>query len=247
MRTIKEISNDIEAANDLLTKEVDALPYGVRPALRAQMIQASEKLPQLLDEMKSVVVPSKLVGLFASGDKTSIDKVAEFLTANDGVVIDAAQVYRTITDLVEPSYSRDRIFCTTQYSLLVQGITKIAGDLGYLEIESPKFKETICPDTASTLAHIKNCLRECRVGDQANVDILTKTVIDAIVKNEIDSKQIPVMVIGVTSTEERNAIAVLFSRAVDYVFPTKFEPSAQKIVALFKVQKQVDVDEKEEE
>ena len=244
-RTIKEISEDIETTNELLKREVDAVPYGVRPALRAQIIQASERLPKLLEEMKAVIVPSKVVGLFATGDKTSIDKTVEFLTQNGGIVLDAAQIYREITDLVEGSYSKDRTFCTTQFSLLVQGITEVGNDLGYLEIEAPKYKETICPDTAATLAHIRNTLRECHVGDQANVDLLTKGLIDAIVRDKIDSKQIPVIVIGVASVEERNTIATLFSRSVDFAFPLKFEPTAAKIVALFKAQKQIDTDEVE--
>jgi hypothetical protein len=252
MRTIKEISEEIETTNELLKREVDAVPYGVRPALRGQIIQASERLPKLLDEMKAVIIPSKLIGLFATGDKTSIDKTAEFLThtdeegkSNGGVVLDAAQMYRTITDLVEPSYSRDRVFCTTQFSLLIQGITEIGNNLGYQEIEAPKHKETTCPDTAATLAHIRNTLRGCHVGDQANIDLLTKNAIDAIVRDKIDSKQIPVIVIGVASVEERNAIATLFSRSVDFVFPTKFEPTAAKIVAMFKAQKQVDPEKTE--
>jgi hypothetical protein len=249
-RTIAEVSKDIETTTEIVNYVLEAVPSSQRPAVQTAMIQASERLPKLLDEMKEAVIPSKLIGLFADGDKTSIDKVAEFLTRenedgtnNGGIVLDAAQLYRSITDLVEGSYSRDRIFCTTQYSLMIQKISTIAIDLGYREIESPKFKETICPNTAATLAHIRNCLRECRVGDQANIDLLTKALVDAIVRNQIDSKQIPVMIIGVASMEERNAIATLFSRSFDYTFKVGFEPTAQKIVALFKAQKQVDVEE----
>jgi hypothetical protein len=254
MRTIAEVSKDIAEVTEVVSQELEGVPYGIRPAVQMQIIQASEKLPKLLQEMKEIVIPSKLVGLFASGDKTSIDKTASFLTeanpdtgkTNGGILLDAAQLYRSVTDLVEPSYSRDRIFCTTQYSLMIQKITHIATDLGYLEIESPKFRETICPDTATTLSHIRNLLRECKVGDQANIDLLTKTVIDGIVRDGIDSKQIPVIVVGVGSVDERNAIATLFSRSTDYVFPVGFTPTVPKIVALFKAQKQADVESTEE-
>jgi hypothetical protein len=237
-RTVEQISKDITEVNRILSQEIEAIHYSQRPAVQMSMIQASERMPKLLEEMKSAIIPSRLVGLFANGDDASIGKVAEFLTSNSGVVLDAAQLYRTITDLVEPSYSRDRTFCTTQYSLMIQKVSEIGTNLGYLEIESPKYKESICPDTSSTMAHIRSMLRGCRVGDQANVDLLTKTLIDIIVKNKINSKQIPVMIIGTSSKEEQNAIATLFNRTFDYTFPPNFKPDVQKIVNLFKSQKQ---------
>jgi hypothetical protein len=241
-RTLAEVSKDVEAATKVVSQEIEAVHYSQKPAVQMAMIQASERLPQLLEEMKSIVIPSKLVGLFASGDKTSIDKTAELLTDNEGIVLDAAQLYRSVTDLVEPSYSRDRTFCSTQFHLMIQKITSIAIDLGYLEIEAPKHRETICPDTAATLAHVRNLLRECRVGDQANIDLLTKTVLDAIVREQIVAQQIPVMVVGVGSVDERNAIATLFNKSVDFTFPVNFNPTVAKIVSLFKEQKKV-VDE----
>jgi hypothetical protein len=246
MRTIAEVSKDIENTNQVISQEIEAVPYGQRPAVQIQVIQASEKLPRLLDEMRAIVIPSNLVGLFVSGDKEAMESTAKFLNDNEGVVLDAAQLYQSITDLVEPSYSADRLFCTTQYSLMVQKISQIATDLGYMEIESPKFREAVCKDAAATLAHIRSILRECRVGDQANIDLLTKTLVDGIVRNEIDSKQIPVMVTGVGSMEERNAIATLFSRSSDCVLPVGFVPTAAKIVALFKAQKPVQVESTDE-
>jgi hypothetical protein len=241
-RTLAEVSKDVEETTRVVSQEIEAVHYTARPAVQMAMIQASERLPKLLDEMKSIVIPSKLVGLFASGDKTSIDKTAELLTKNEGIVLDAAQMYRSVTDLVEPSYSRDRVFCSTQFHLMIQKITSIAIDLGYLEIEAPKHRETTCPDTAATLGHIRRILRECRVGDQANIDLLTKSILDVIVREQIDSQKIPVMVVGVGSVDERNAIATLFNKSIDFTFPKDFDPTVAKIVSLFKEQKKV-VDE----
>jgi hypothetical protein len=237
-RTIRDIIKDIQNTNSILRKEIESVPYGQRPALQIAMIQASEKLPRLLSEIKQVVVPTRLVGLFASGDETSINKTAAFLVENEGIVLNANKIYQDIASRVEPSYSKDRLFCTTQYSLMVGAISDIGLELGYLEIESPKFKELVCKTFADTVTHIKNTLRECKVGDQANVDLLTNAVVDAIVKEEIDSKQIPVIVTGVTSIEERNAIATIFNKSIDFTFSPDFEPTAEKIVALFKSQSQ---------
>jgi hypothetical protein len=50
------------------------------------------------------------------------------------------------------------------------------------------------------------------------------------------------MVVGVGSVDERNAIATLFNKSVDFTFPVNFNPTVAKIVSLFKEQKKV-VDE----
>jgi hypothetical protein len=234
MRTIEQIGNDIKSTNNILKRELEAVPYGQRPAFQIAFIQATERLPKLLDEMKKVVIPHRLLGLFASGDNDTIKNVSKFLINNEGLVIDAAQMYRTIADLVEPSYDKTRNFTTTQYGLMIQGITNIGIELGYAEIEPPKFVEKFCPKPTDTLEHIRTALRNCHVGDQANVQLLTKQIVDGIVKNEIDSPQIPVMVIGTASVEERNVVATLFSHSNDYVFPSNFEPTVPKLVSLFK-------------
>ena len=246
MRTIDQISAEITDTAVIASQEIEKVALGQRPAVQMSMIQASERLPKLLEEMEELAIPSRLVGLFADGDKTSIDKAAKIVTKEGGVVLDAAQLYRSVVDLVEPSYSKDRNFCTTQYSLVIQKISQIATDLGYLEIQPPKFKEAICPDTASTLQHVKNCLRECGVGDQATKDLLTKSIVDAIVRNKISSSQIPVMVIGANSVQERNAISVLFSRSVNYTFLPEFVPTVAKVAALFKEQKQKNLEEEKD-
>lgn len=245
MRQITEITQEITEAKKLIATDMDDVPYQYRASVRTQKVQAEHKLPYLLAEIKQVTVPTRLVGLFASGNANSVEKVADFLKANQGVVVDATKMYREITDTVEKSYGRDREFGSCQYSLVVQEISQIGIFLGYQEISSPKFLATLCPDTAATFNYIKKILREANIGDQANKDLLTLDILDAIVKGNIDSKQVPVMVLGVTSTEERNQISTIFSRIVEYNFASGFTPTVKNISNLFKSQKQSDLNEEE--
>jgi hypothetical protein len=246
MRTLQEISKDLAEATASATMELDAVPYKNRAAAQTVIIQATEKLPKLLEEIKEVVVPNRLVGLFATGDTESTVRTALFLESNGGVVVDASKIYDDIADLIEPSYSKERIFCTTQYSLLIQGVRALASELGYLEVESPPFKETICKTREDTINHVRTTLRECGVGDMANRDMLSKQIIDTIVRDSVDSKQIPVLIVETSSVEERNAIAALFARSVDYKFAPGFVPTAAKVVSLFKATKQETDDDKAE-
>ena len=249
MRTLTNIAAEVSNNNKILSMEVESVPFGQRPAIHVAKIQASQKLPVLLEEIKSVVIPSRLVGLFATGDLTAINDTINVLTfskdkegkTNGGIFLDVAQLYRSIVDLVEPSYGRDRTFSSLQYSIVIRKISEIGINLGYQEINPPKFASQICPDTASTMSHVRKMLRDCKVGDQANLDLLTNKVIDAIVRDKIDSKHIPVIVTEVNSQDEKNAIATLFSRIVDYKFPTGFIATSKTVAQLFREPKEEEI------
>jgi len=235
---LSEVMDTIVELRKIINKEMESVPYGLRPSVSIAKAQAASQLDGLIEDVKSKTIPFSLVGLIATGDEQSIDSVAKFLTDNGGIVIDVAALYKQIASLVEPSYSIERIFCTTQYHLLVQGITVVATDLGYLEIEAPKFQEILCKTPTDTLNHIRNTLRDCGAGDQANKDLLTKQIIDAIIAGKIVSKQIPVLVMGVSSVEERAALSSLFGRITEFEFPPDFTPDVKNVTALFRVKKQ---------
>ena len=235
MRTVKEVIKEIAVLRETASMSVENVPWGQRPAFQMSVIQANQKIPELLKELKGICIPGRLIGLFAYGDKEAIEETGAFLIDNEGIVLDAEAVYRSVADLVEPSYGPERVFdVAPQMALLVQKISEIGINLGYWQIEAPKFQEAICKDYAATLSHVRNILRECGVGDQANIDILTNEVIDAIVKGVIDSKQIPVLVKGVSSIQEQNAIATMFNKTTTHTFKSNFEPTEKSIVAMFK-------------
>lgn len=235
-RTTKDIIKEIQNANKILHTDIESIPFGHRPGFKGSMIQASESLPKLLEEIEKIVFPGSLVGLFAFGDEESIGRVGIVLNKTEGIVLDAQKFYQTIADLVEPSYGTDRLFCTTQYGLMIQQLKEIATDLGYLEIVPPPFIEKVCPKPQDTLLHVRNCLRDCNVGDQANVDLLKKEIVDKIVKEEIESKQIPVMVTNTLCADEQNHIAILFNKSNEYTFKPDFEPTIKNIISIFKGQ-----------
>ena len=222
MKTTKEIIENIKKVNKTLHTDIDSVPYGQRPALQGSIIRASEKLPKLLEEIENIIFPNLLVGLFADGDKDSIDQVTTVLNKTEGIVLDAEKLYQTIVNLVEPSYGSDRKFCTTQYGLMVQELTAIATDLGYLEIVSPPFIEKVCKTRQDTANHVRECLSVNNVGNQLNVDLLKKEIVDKIVKEEIQSPQIPVMAINVSNHQ--------------YTFKPNFYPTIKNIIAIFKGQ-----------
>lgn len=241
IRNIQEIVKEIKNTNAILNQDIENIPYAQRPAVEIAITRAREKLPKLLEEIKQLVIPYRLVGLFATGNENSINEVGQFLAKNEGLVLDANKLYNDITALVEPSYGTEREFCTTQYHLMVQAVSSLAVDFGYLEVEPPKFINQMCPTKDDTLKLIKEVVRDCGAGDQINVDLIKKTIIDWVVRCNIEAKQIPVLIVGVTNPVEKNKIATLFCRTIDYNFEANFTVNAKTITALFS-KKPINVD-----
>jgi hypothetical protein len=236
MRTIKDIIDELRNTKAIIDHEIETIPFTQRQAWQTAVITARAKLPALTQEIKSLVIPKMLVAVFADGDVGSIKTVGSFLKENEGLVIDAERMYRSVVERVEPSYSTDRTFCSTQYHLMVQRVVEIAVELGYLEIQPPEFKDQICPTEADTLNYVRELLRNCGVGDQANTDFLGKEIVDTIVAESIDAKQIPVLVTGTSCNQERNRIATLFNTSHAYTFQSDFEPNVRNVTQIFKGQ-----------
>lgn len=237
MRSTKDIIAELENTKAILDKEIETIPFSQRQAWSCAVVTARDKLPKLVEEIRNQIIPKTLVAVFASGDKQSIDKVSTFLIENEGLALDAEKLYRSVVDCVEPSYSSDRSFCSTQYHLMVHRLTEVGYELGYKEIQPPQFpKDKICKTESDTLIYVRELLRECGVGDQANVDLLAKEIVDTIIARRIDAKQIPVLITGVSCTQERNRIATLFNSSHDYNFQPNFDPTVRNVTAIFKGQ-----------
>jgi len=236
MRTNKDIIEELRNTKAIVDTEIETIPFSQRQAWRAAVVAAQAKIPDLVKELKDRVIPKTLVAVFADGDQESIRKVSAFLASNEGLALSAQKMYESVVDRVEPSYATDRLFCSTQYHLMVQRLVEIATDLGYLEIQPPRLADKICPTVNDTLNYVRELLRECGVGDQANVDLLSKEIMDTVVAQGIDAKQIPVLVTGVSCVQERNQIATLFNTSFDYTFQPGFEPNVRNVTQIFKGQ-----------
>jgi hypothetical protein len=234
MGKISDIVKQIESCNQTLELEIESIPWGHRPSVHIAKRKAEEKLVELKRDLKDVVIPGSLISVFATGDDQAVAATAELLLANGGVVLNGGKMYNDIVGTIEPSYGAERMFCTTQYGLLVKAISEMAQEFEYEEISPPPFREKMCKTRQDTFNHVVSILRECNVGPQLNKDFLTRQTLNDIIKGRIDSKLIPVLVVEPVTGLEGSLLHSLFSKSIDFEFPVGFEPTAKKVTAIFK-------------
>jgi hypothetical protein len=233
MREIKEIIKEIRETEKIATTKLDEIDYRSRGGMGVAIRNACEHLPKLLEELKNTTIPHRLVAVFAKGDETVISKVSEFLLANGGLVMDANAMYRQVTDQVEPSYGPNRVFGTTQFHLLYDSLREIMGTVEQNELPAPKFIDSICPNTRATINHVRRLVRAaCQ--DNLSIAYLTKMLSNEIIKKALEAKQIPILVVDVSSPEEKVLINTLFAKATTYDFSKDFQVNKNSVIKLFK-------------
>ena len=235
MRSIQEVFQDIKETKKTANIDIENVSYNVRPGFMANIVQAKTKLPDLLKELKDIVVPNRLVGLFAKGET---EGVAKFFVENGSLVADANEMYKFITNSVEETIIGQRLFSDTQYSRLVSELRFICIDQGYKEIPPPKQTEEKVPAYKDTLAVVKRLVRDC-VGDALAIKRMVDSILDTVLTNKMDAKQIAVLVTGIASSEEHAAISALFSRSVDYTFNKGYVPNKANIQKILKQEEEI--------
>jgi hypothetical protein len=238
-RDIKEIIKDIKETEQTSLITSEEIPYKARGGMASKIRLACERLPELLKEIELALIPSKLIALYSSGDLGVISNVSTFIKETKGIVLNSNEMYQKVADRVEQTYSPNRTFTTTQHSVMLQQIREIALMFDYLELPAPKYQEAICPDSKCTLAHIKKCIRSS-IGDDLNIRFLKKYLVESVLKTKNPPKTIPILVLNVSSEEEKSVLNQLFNQTNSFNFKPDFEIDQKTIVKLFKFQPKVD-------
>jgi len=116
---------------------------------------------------------------------------------------------------------------------MIQGIREVAQGLGYMELNSPPYKETVCPDYKTVLEHVRESIR-VSIGDDLNLRYLTNKIVESVLKLKNPPKAIPILVLDVRSHEEKQLLNSLFASNSDYNFQNNFTVDTKSVVKLFK-------------
>jgi hypothetical protein len=233
---VKEIIKDIQDNEREAATDLNNIPYKARASRAIIMRQACERLPVLLSELKVATIPTRLVAVFPAGSASVTKQVADFLKENGGVVINVNEWYEKMADAIEPSFAKDRFFSTQQFAYIMSEVRVMALQLGYDRMNPVNFDSTMevkCYDVKASTAHIKGIVRKA-LGDTMNVQKIAKELIETVLREGLDAKQIPVLVIGAQSLEEKTALTPLFIRSVDHNFSNTFAITKLNIAKVFK-------------
>jgi len=236
MQSVKQALADIIEAEKILKTRPEDTPYATRPGFEVRQQQARDSIQDLRQNIENITVPKRLAGIFATGDSEAIKKTAEFLTANGGIVVNAAGIYQAVADDIEKNIGAERIFQTTQFATLISHIRDIGNNYNLSEISSPNYQEKLLPDYKSIVTHARDLVRSSS-GDTLNVLVLRRQLVDAVIDRGLSGKTIPVLVTN-TIPAERTALAPLFSKSGVVEFSEGFEPSNQEITKAFRKAKQ---------
>lgn len=235
MKEIKDLIKEIKSTRKDAETVYDDVPYKARASWGIKIRRAQDALPTLVEELKQAVIPSKLVAVFGAGSKKVMQEVSSFLQDNGGITIDASSLYESVSDAVEATYGTRRTFGVTQFVAMMNELRQIASNLG-CEVVQPDFNgnmEVVCKDKTATTTHVREIIKKF-ISDELNRKFLTKIIIDAVLSGSVDAKQVPVLVTGVQSLEDKAPLTSLFSTTIDYKFPTDFIVTKPNIVKLFK-------------
>lgn len=231
-RKIEAIVEELQAARDMAATNLEEVPFAIRAGMSIQVRAAADKVEPLRKELLAATVPSRLFAVLATGNLDKVKAAGDFLSANGGFVLPADRFWNTVADLIEPSYGLDRVFRTTQHSLLVQALTDAAVAQGFSMVDMPKYRETTCPTRADTISHVRSILRTVGA-DGLSLVFMEADILGAVVTNQLFDKRVPVLVTG-SSEDEHPFLRRLFAKAVAHDFAADFEPSKEAITKILK-------------
>jgi hypothetical protein len=223
-----------KAAKTAANVNIEEVPVKVRPGHLVAKRTAEDELPGLFTAVKAAVIPSRLAGVFASGDPVAVEAMADLLRKNGDVVLDAGAFYNDLGAFAEAAMgnSRSREFNTVCFSRMMSSIRDSAQSFGIRLDGNPEYEEAICRDTAAVVAHVRQLVRG-KYDDVFAVTTLSNAIVDAVVNGNLTDKRIPVLVLN-ASEEEQPAISQLFSRARAHEFEPGFEATPESVANIFR-------------
>jgi hypothetical protein len=233
MRELKEIIKDLERAKKTSNICLEDIPWKNRGGIQIAMRTATDQMPELIKELTNTLIPSKLIAVYASGSAAIINQVVEFMNTNGGIIVDVNDMYRRIVDRVEQTYSHGRVFTTTQHSAIIQVLRQIGTELELPFLDCPKYVETICPNTASTLYHVRQIIRDT-FGDTLNKQYIIYQLIQNVLQQGFEGNRVPILVLNALTVEEKQLLNTLFTVNCSFEFPPDFIVDQKNISKIFK-------------
>jgi hypothetical protein len=233
-KKVDQVLSDYRDAAKAAATNMEEVPVKLRPGRQMAKEQALEQLPSLYKAVTTATIPSRLVGVFASGDAAVIAKVAEFLSQNGGAVVDAGRFYQTLGEFAGAAMGdgANRCFNTVCFTRMLSSLRGTAHDFGIKLSGNPEYEEADCPTAAEVVTHVRKLTRDA-YGDVFTLHGATTAIVDAVVNNNLSSKRIPVLVVNAID-DDREALAGLFARSSAFEFQPDFEVTEESVVATFK-------------
>jgi hypothetical protein len=230
-RKPEKILSELVGARHLVNTDIGDVPYRLAGGIGIQIAEARARIGPLSEELKAIVIPSRLVGCFASGDGAKIAEIGAVISENRGIVVDASAVYQFIVDAVDQSMGQDRVFTTLQHNLLVEGMVEAARGFDLTFVDPPVYSEVITPTRDDLFNHIRT--KVCSTAPVLVKEAVTRSIMASVEEGGLVDKKLPVLVLN-TGVEDRESLSSLFLASGSFEFNQDFEVSKESIVTTFR-------------
>lgn len=234
-RKLSDVLSEVHEKMRTAATNLEEVPRNYRDGWSAKVGLAKEALPGLLKELEGATVPSRLVGMFATGDAGAIQRAADFLKTHGGAAVDVDQWYVEVAKDISAQSTAlwDRWWRTTQHGIfaryfLAQVSTYFPGAANY-----PNYVERRCPEFLDLVDLLRD-LTTGSVGENLVVAQAKDLVMRAVVQDRLDGGKVPVLVYSSVAGAIPPQLGGLFSKVVNVELDAEFEPSVTAISNILK-------------
>lgn len=211
----KLVKDILQARKDSL-KELDTVPWNVRPAHEVAKNEAKERYQKLLAEYRQYVVEAG-AAIILRGPRARQEEFAALAQdTGDTCTLDAMALYDRIAAVVWNSQQDDR-FGSLQVSAANERARELAHEIGYgFAVKNGVYDEATSasvPNRDECRNQIRNAIRITN-GDMFNANFLIYNATQMALENEEDKPVIPFIVVGAEDGEELTFPSILFNKRV---------------------------------
>lgn len=226
------ILDAITAAKKLIDTPWDEVPFNVREGWGIGRRNAEETVLNSTKQIQKLSIPTRLVGLYVTGTLEALSAMRELMEKEGGLVINANKIYLDIAKDLEPTYGTDRLFKINTFMQLVTLYRNLAEDFGTINCPPLSYYETNCPTFKDTVRYVKKQIKDA-LGDELTIKVLTKDLVDGIIKDELDERYIPIMVTE-ASIEDRKFLDKFFTKTIELKLTDPNEVTKENVTKYIK-------------
>ena len=208
------ILDQILAAKKTVDTPWDKVDFRMREGFGIARNNAEEMVQKLTNDIRKLSIPTRLIGLYVTGTAENLAALRKLMETEGGLAINANKIYNDIAKDLEITYGSDRLMKIHTFMQLVTLYRNLAEDFDTINCPPLNYKEVECPTIKDTANYVKKQIRGA-LGDELTVKVLTKDIVDGIIKHGLEGKYIPIMVTDASDDDKRLFLNKFFTKTIN--------------------------------
>ena len=225
LKQLKEAKRTVDVARE-------DVPYSVREGWGLKRREALDTIGTLNKQLKQIVVPGHLIGVYFTGPEDVLAALSTLLLTYDGLQVNANQAYIDIAEELKPTFGSDHTVKLDTFMKLNNLYYGLAKEFELQELPPLQYSEVFVAKFGDLVEYVKTQIRGA-VGDELAIKVLTRSLLDGILKRELSGRYIPVMVTQ-ASDADKNAFSKLFIKTTDLEVKTIEEATKETLMKTVK-------------